>query len=245
MATTPRLDLGLTQMTSRLSNDSVIPDTYVWKDNPNKRRNNSFLLPQSMRGCIVGKANSGKTNLITYLLLEPNLLDYDHLVVCARTLVQPEYVAIRLGIEHKFSKKQIRTLFQSQKEIHNLGGIENALQSYNGTALGEITGQFLDDVSKLPDPNQNDDSKKTFFLFDDVILDNHQSLISRFFSRGRHHNVDCVYISQNYFLLDRRSIRENSNIFFIFRQDFRSISNLHFDHVASDGMWFALVFLFC
>ncbi len=173
------------------------------------------------------------------------MLDYDHLVICARSLIQPEYVAIRLGIEHKLSKNQIRTLFESQKDIYNLGGIENALQIYGGTALGELTGQFIGDVSKLPDPNENDDSKKTFYCFDDVILDNNQSLISRFFSRGRHHGIDAIYISQNYFLLDRRSVRENSNIFFIFRQDYRSITNIHFDHVAMDQISLETFRRFC
>ncbi len=168
-----------------------------------------------------------------FLLLEPDLLDYNHLVICARSLDQPEYRAIRLGLEKHLSKSQIRALFQSQNEIQRQGGLEAALHNYEGSVYGGLTGEFHRRVSQLPDPSSVDETKKSFYLFDDCILEK-QSLIKSFFSRGRHHGIHCIYISQNYFLLDRRSIRENSSIFFIFRQDFRSISHIYNDHVASD-----------
>ena len=184
----------------------------------------------------MGKSNSGKTNLVTYLLLEPGLLDYNNLVICARSLTQPEYKAIRLGIENNLSKKQIRSLFHSQDDIRQLGGLQQALSQYDGPRYGNLSGSFYDSPAKLPDPSTNEGHIKSFFLFDDVILDSRQDLIKSIFARGRHHNIHCVYISQNYWLLDRRSIRENSSIFFIFKQDFRAITHLYMDHVASDDI---------
>ena len=51
----------------------------TWKTD--KKRQNSSLLPQDIRGLIVGSSNCGKTTLILNLLLKPGWLDYDHLFV--------------------------------------------------------------------------------------------------------------------------------------------------------------------
>jgi ABC-type lipoprotein export system ATPase subunit len=53
------------------------------------KRNNSPLLPDSIRACIVGKSGCGKTNLLLNLLLN-DYLDYDHLYIFDKSLHQPE-----------------------------------------------------------------------------------------------------------------------------------------------------------
>ena len=65
-----------------------INKSFAWKKE--KSRNNSPLLPDSIRGLIVGKCNSGKTTLLLNLLLNPGWLDYDHLFVFGRSLHQRE-----------------------------------------------------------------------------------------------------------------------------------------------------------
>ena len=50
-------------------------DNLDWKEKTN--RNNSPILPRSIRGLIVGKSGCGKTNLLLNLLLKPELLDYN------------------------------------------------------------------------------------------------------------------------------------------------------------------------
>ena len=57
-----------------------IRDHYSWK-NITKRENNP-LLPQNIRGLIIGKSNCGKTTLLFNLLLRPGWLDYNHLEIC-------------------------------------------------------------------------------------------------------------------------------------------------------------------
>ena len=56
-----------------------ISDTFIWKGNISKRKH-TFLLPKDIRGLIVGKSGYGKTVLLTFLLLEPDILDYDNLI---------------------------------------------------------------------------------------------------------------------------------------------------------------------
>ena len=45
-----------------------------------------FLLPHDIREIVVGKSGYGKTTLLTSLLLEPGMLDYDRLAVGGKSL---------------------------------------------------------------------------------------------------------------------------------------------------------------
>ena len=54
-------------------------DNLDWEEDSS--RNNSPILPKSIRGLIVGKSGCGKTNLLLNLLLKPELLDYNKLFV--------------------------------------------------------------------------------------------------------------------------------------------------------------------
>ena len=55
-----------------------------------------------------------------------------------------------------------------------------------------------------------------------------------YYIRGRHSNVDCFYLSQNYFKLPRQTIRENTNFICLFPQDLKNINHIHIDHVGDD-----------
>ena len=70
------------------------------------KRNNSKLLPRSIRGIIVGKSGCGKTTLLLNLLLRPGWLDYNNLQVFQKSLFQPEYKILR-----KLPKEVILQLF--------------------------------------------------------------------------------------------------------------------------------------
>ena len=63
-------------------------DNLDWEDLSS--RNNSPILPKSIRGLIVGKSGCGKTNLLLNLLLKPELLDYNKLFVYGKSLFQPK-----------------------------------------------------------------------------------------------------------------------------------------------------------
>jgi tRNA U34 5-carboxymethylaminomethyl modifying GTPase MnmE/TrmE len=50
-------------------------------DNFYSKRNNNELLPNSIRGCVIGKSGCGKTNSLMNLLLQ-DYLDYNNLYTC-------------------------------------------------------------------------------------------------------------------------------------------------------------------
>jgi hypothetical protein len=75
---------------------------------------------------------------------------------------------------------------------------------------------------------------KNLIIFDDVLLEKKQNKIEDYYVRGRHSNVDCFYLAQNYFLLPRKTIRENSNFLCLFKQDGRNLNHIYNDHVSTD-----------
>ena len=70
-------------------------------------------------------------------------------------------------------------------------------------------------------------------IFDDLLLEK-QNKCECYYFRGRHSNVDCFYLSQNYFKLPRQTIRENTNFICLFPQDLKNISHIYSDHVGED-----------
>ena len=67
-----------------------ISKQYAWRPAENYRKNIP-LLPQNLRGFVIGKSGCGKTTVIFNLLLQPGWLDYNHLYVFGKSLHQQEY----------------------------------------------------------------------------------------------------------------------------------------------------------
>ena len=70
-------------------------------------------------------------------------------------------------------------------------------------------------------------------IFDDLLLEK-QNKTESYYVRGRHSNVDCFYLTQNYFKLPRQTIRENANLICLFPQDLKNLNHIYSDHVGDD-----------
>ena len=70
-------------------------------------------------------------------------------------------------------------------------------------------------------------------VFDDMI-DSNQKLIDPFFTRGRHNDLDVYYLSQSYFDLPKRTIRNNSNIIILFQQTLKDVEHIYRDIAGFD-----------
>ena len=80
---------------------------------------------------------------------------------------------------------------------------------------------------------QNKFREKESNGIDDLLLEK-QNICESYYIRGRHSNVDCFYLAQNYFKLPRQTIRENANLICLFPQDLKNRNHIFNDHVASD-----------
>ena len=212
-----------------------IKNDYSWRKTTGAKRENSPLLPQNIRGLIVGKSNCGKTTLLLNLLLQPDWLDYNHLYVFGKSLHQQEYRILKRGLEAGLSKRQISNLFLQQDLLAkaNLPPLD-AINEYNGVKEGGIKVNFYGDSNEIPDPAELNPSEKNLLVLDDCFLGK-QNKAEAYYTRGRHNNCDTLYISQNYFRLPRQTIRENSNFIILFPQDARNLNHIYLDHCNSDG----------
>jgi hypothetical protein len=206
-----------------------------WNENTSKRCNNR-LLPKSIRGLIVGKSGCGKTTLLLNLLLRPGWLDYNRLFVFGKSLFQPEYKILKKAIEEKLPKESIVNLFDGQDEIVNLNIPPEIIveeMSKNITQKPDVECKFFESADDVPDPRELCATDKNLMVFDDLLLEK-QNTCEKYYIRGRHSNVDCFYLSQNYFKLPRQTIRENANFICLFPQDRKNIDHIYNDHVGSD-----------
>ena len=97
----------------------------------------------------------------------------------------------------------------------------------------DVECKFYESAEDVPDPRELSSQKKNLMVFDDLLLEK-QITCESYYVRGRHSNVDCFYLAQNYFKLPRQTIRENANFIWLFLQDLKNLNHIFDDHVGSD-----------
>ena len=225
------------QVSPRVKKDFNTSD-YVWRNDTSIKRNHSILLPRNVRAIIVGKSGCGKTTLLTSLLLDSHMMDYDNLMVCGNSLHQPEYRIMKMGFDKGLSKTQVGKVFKIQDEVvKEYGDVEQLIDQYEGRCKGGVDASFFDDVTMIPDPSEHDALRRNLLVLDDVML-GPQNKAEAYYTRGRHNNVDTIYITQSYFRLPRQTIRENANFFIFFSQDKKNLVHIFNDHCTGDGISF-------
>ena len=61
-------------------------------------------------------------------------------------------------------------------------------------------------------------------VFDDILGSSNSRFIDQFSIRGRHNKLDIFYLSQSYFDLPKRTIRNNSNKIILFNQTLKILN---------------------
>ena len=165
-----------------------------------------------------------------------------------KSLFQPEYKILRRAFERKLPKEVILKLLKEkrEKEIEksdtNVESVIEDIASYQQPSarseksheIGlDIECHFFETADDVPDPAELDMNKNNFMIFDDLQLTK-QNKCERYYIRGRHSSVDCFYLAQNYFILPRQTIRENTNFICLFSQDSKNVDHIYRDHVSAD-----------
>lgn len=70
-------------------------------------------------------------------------------------------------------------------------------------------------------------------IFDDVACEK-QHNICKYFSMGRHNNIDSFYLCQTYSSIGKQLVRDNANLIILFRQDELNLRHIYNDHVNTD-----------
>ena len=211
-------------------------NSYFW--NSKKLRNNSPMLPDSIKALIVGRSGCGKTSLLMRLLLEDKILDYNKLFIFGKSLHQPEYQILKSGFENNLDKHHIVNLFENNDEINRLNDDPSVIAKLWGCSLhsnekGSISIQLYENSCEVPDPKDFNKHNKNLIVFDDIMCDRNQSSADSFYTRARHNNIDCFYITQNFYKLPRQTIRSNANFMIFFKLSQKDVGNIFHDSEAS------------
>ena len=156
--------------------------------------------------------------MLLNFLLRPGWLDYENLIIFGTFLFQPEYRILKKAFEEELSKEAILKLFDNQNEITQLNISPIPLleeMAKDQTHKSDIKCQFYESASDIVDPKELNSDEKNLMFFDYLLLEK-QNMCKAYYTRGRHSNVDCFYLAQNYFRLPRQTIRENANFICLF-----------------------------
>ena len=105
--------------------------------------------------------------------------------------------------------------------------ITRSPEQYNKSEIEDVSvDEDLEDKSFQ-------DFQNCCVVFDDM-LDSNQKLIDPFFTRGRHNDLNVYYLSQSYFDLPKRTIRNNSNIIILFQQTLKDVEHIYRDIAGFD-----------
>ena len=211
--------------------DNFCPE---WNKNITKF-NHHPNIPNSFRMLIVGPSNCGKTHLLLKMLLIPNFLDYNNLIIFSKTVNQPEYQLILHGFQNKLSKYSIISIFQNQNEFDDDLSIPEICEKYaeEYPENNDISVSFHHKTNEIPYPNELNKNQKNLIVFDDCITMKNQEMMEAYYTRGRHNNCNCIYLSQSYFDLPKNTIRGNSNLFIFFELPKRDLDIIYqdFSHI--------------
>ena len=141
---------------------------------------------------------------------------------CNRTLiVGPSFC----GKTHLLlNKLQLIRLDDNTRKIHI---ITRSPEQYNKIEIEDVS------VEENLGDKSIQDFQNCCVVFDDM-LDSNQKLIDPFFTRGRHNDLDVYYLSQSYFDLPKRTIRNNSNIIILFQQTLKDVEHIYRDIAGFD-----------
>ena len=89
----------------------------------------------------------------------------------------------------------------------------------------DVECKFYETAEDVPDARELGSENKNLMVFDDLLLEK-QNTCESYYVRGRHSNVDCFYLAQNYFKLPRQTIRENANFICLFPQDLKNLNHI-------------------
>ena len=78
-------------------------------------------------------------------------------------------------------------------------------------------------------PSDLNKIKKNLIIFDDCVTEKNQEIMSAYYTRGRHNNCNSIYLSQSWFDLPKKTIRNNSNFIILFKLNKRDKDLIYSD----------------
>jgi hypothetical protein len=196
--------------------------------------NNHSYFPNHYRMIIAGDSGSGKTVLLSKLLLT-NMLDWDILYLFTPSILQSSYQVLIEGINAGLLPAHIYGIYAEQNNINNW---KTAITSIANTLKLQQTRKVIanSDPEKIMKPEdlasesmkvwkslginrskKNLKPPKTIVVVDDAICKK-QNAINEMFVYGRTYGINIIYLAQSFFATSKQAARTNTNVFILYRQ---------------------------
>lgn len=215
--------------------------------------NNNPSLNNCIAGVIAGMRNSGKTRLLLRLLLQEwedevtgetkRWLEYNRLYIFSPSIYQADYQLLIKGLKARLPTDAVLTLILNRNDLDEELTPDDAVKAMveyyeqkepDDSWKSNIEVFPYKDSNAIPSPQEVDRNYKNLFIFDDCYAEKKQSPISEYYIRGRHSNIQCFYIAQNYIKLERQTVRANANLLILFKQPMRDRQSIYSDLVSID-----------
>jgi hypothetical protein len=196
----------------------------------NNTKNNKNLGYPNMT-IFSGSTGSGKTFLLFKCLLSKNFFDYDELYILTSTSNSIQYKFLKYCFQYNINKEIIWELFQFINK-YDIKILDKIIRTFADTIEPEDRKNFTklvisDKVDQFPVLEEFEVEKKKLIIGDDIINNvSYNILIENYFTRGRHFNVSCIYLTQNYTLVPI-TIRRNLSNLFLFKTGKTNLSYIY------------------
>ena len=183
------------------------------------------LYPKSpVRVVIAGPSGCGKTCLLTKLITEI-INEFTEIYIYSSSIHQETYQKLIECFEQKIPPKSIYKILKNKKTIEDCLGDE----------LSDIEIFVHENIDELKDQRDYQNESIVIILDDLNDREMNDDRVKALFKRGRHNNIAVFIISQDFYELPKQTIRENSNIFHLFRpNNSRNVLNLFQDKASMD-----------
>jgi hypothetical protein len=153
-----------------------------------------------------------KKDIKKYLLTNHNPnYDLHHIVLPFRMLI---IGCSGSGKTHTFVNL-LHNMGKTFQNIHIITKNKNEpLYNYLEEKLGKKGLIISEGISSLPDLDDYDKNEQSLIVLDDLVLEKNQKKISDYYIRCRKLNINVIYISQDYYSVDK-IIRRNLNYLII------------------------------
>jgi hypothetical protein len=158
------------------------------------------------------------------------------------TIFQPEYQLIINAFNNGLTNEHIKLLFEYQDEL-NKDSKGNPDFNY---AIQKISENLKDNekskvkihvLNNIPDPSEiYKENTKTVLILDDLASekDEIKNAIGHVFIRSRPYSISVIYLSQSFTLCDKQLVREQSNVFILFKHSPSNLKTFYDQKASTD-----------
>ena len=205
-----------------------------WDDNDGAPGDNP-LFPKKLRCIISGASGCGKTLLATNMILQ-QWVKFKKIYIISGSMFQPIYQVLKHGMENKIPLHIIHNIFEQKQDVINSGKDISEVCELLGR---EIDKKLVIDIETYENPedmpSMDEIPRDSLVLFDDLMTSKTgKKRAEDLFMKGRPLGINIIFITQSYYELPRRTIRENANFLVLFKQNVKTIDHLFRDCVDPD-----------